>query len=309
MYSYLAYSLSIASDLELPELVQGSHIHPDIKIRLQELDHSPFELDSSEYYAFQCTAEGMYLYWQGVGTFLIRDGQEIIIDVHPDAELGRLRLFTLGAAIGVILHQRGYVVLHASAMAIGDQAIAFIGDKGWGKSTMAAALHARGHRLLSDDVLAIDLRHPGKPIVLPAFPQLKLWPDAVTSLGHNPDNIPQLITHLEKRDYRVAETFLSTPIPLHHIYLLGIDADLEIQPLHPQEMLKYLLLNSYVARFGNELLKVDEKSHFLRLTQLANQVPIHRLARPTSLDLLPQICELLEAQVSNSIRVPASLSI
>lgn len=49
----------------------------------------------------------------------------------------------------------GEPVLHASAVAMGDVAIAFMGASGMGKSTLATVLCAQGARLITDDVLRL----------------------------------------------------------------------------------------------------------------------------------------------------------
>ncbi|NJM23937.1 MAG: hypothetical protein HC836_24960 [Richelia sp. RM2_1_2] len=293
MYSYTAYGLGIHSELPLPELVPNYEANTDVNIRLQKLENSPLKTDSVAH-SFQLTPEGMYIFWENIGTFLIRDGKEIIIDSDIEAEESRLRLFILGAAIGVILHQRGFLVLHASAVAVNGNAVVFVGDKGHGKSTMAAALHARGHNLIGDDVIALDMSHSNQPMVVPAFPQIKLWPDAVASLGMNPEDLPRLVSHLEKREHRINQSFAQKAIPLTQIYVLGRDSSVEIQALQPQEIFTHLIRNSYVTRFGNELLQDKAAPHLLRLTKLAKQVSIDRLLRPAALSLLPNIAQLVE---------------
>jgi hypothetical protein len=64
---------------------------------------------------------------------------------------------------------RGLEAMHASAVAVGEQAIALAGRPGAGKSTTAAALRRAGAVFLTDDVLALESRdgeliaHPGAP--------------------------------------------------------------------------------------------------------------------------------------------------
>jgi hypothetical protein len=75
-----------------------------------------------------------------------------------------------------------------------------------GKSTTAAALHALGHSLVADDNVAISLpdkndsgkTHSGA-VVLPAFPQIKLWPDSALALRETVDDLPRLHPEMDKR--------------------------------------------------------------------------------------------------------------
>jgi hypothetical protein len=66
---------------------------------------------------------------------------------------------------------QGLELLHASAVAVDGQIAAFAATSGTGKSTLATQLIARGATLVTDDVLAVELRgdslvaHPGAGLI------------------------------------------------------------------------------------------------------------------------------------------------
>jgi len=309
MYSYWAYGLNIHSDLALPELVDGEETREegerDVLIRLGRVDPLPFEANDTGRH-IRPTPQGVYLSWQGVGRFLVRDGCEIVVDPLPGVEERVVRLFILGTTFAVLLHQReGIVVLHASVAVISDQAVAFVGAKHAGKSTMVATLHALGHELVADDILAVDMRQGG-PVALPGFPHLKLWPDTVVSLGYAPDLLPRLRSEVEKRGRRLAEGFAREPVPLRCIYELGSGSAPEIEPIRRQEAMIRLMPHWYGARFGSELLHaLGLSTHFLQCATLASKVAVCRLKRPRSLSLLPDVARLVEAHLASGLqRVP-----
>lgn len=62
-----------------------------------------------------------------------------------------------GALLAFIHSMQKRCILHASAVQLGSDAVAFVGGTGFGKSTVAARLCAAGCQLISDDVLRIDL--------------------------------------------------------------------------------------------------------------------------------------------------------
>jgi hypothetical protein len=78
--------------------------------------------------------------------------------VHPveGADPGIAVVLTTGAILAFQLYRRGGTVLHASAVEVGGQALAFVAPSGGGKSTMATLLCADGAGLITDDVLAVD---------------------------------------------------------------------------------------------------------------------------------------------------------
>ena len=146
-----------------------------------------------------------------VGAFLVRGGKEIIVDAISGVEESLIRLPLLGMVLAAVLQQRGLLVLHASAVAFNGDAVAFLGGSGWGKSTLAATLYARGHPLVADDLVAVDVGGRENPIVLPGFPQLKLLPEAAAaSLGDDAELLPRLASGFDKRSHRAANEFSIT---------------------------------------------------------------------------------------------------
>ncbi|MEL6496539.1 MAG: hypothetical protein AAFQ41_15665 [Cyanobacteria bacterium J06623_7] len=293
---YYAYGLKIRSVFPLPELIAAEGNGFDVAIKHDSLERSPFTDLEQYWFCCEATEEGLYLYWQGIGKMLVQEGKSITVDPVADYDPGRLRLFILGAALGAILHQRGYIVLHAGAVAIDGQAVIFTAPKGEGKSTMTATLHGRGHGFIADDVVAIDCSNWEQPMVYPAFPQLKLWPDALQQIGRDPEDLPKLIERLEKREY-LFQDFSLEPLPLKQIFVLGTGTEIALEPLKSQAVILTLLRNVYVARFGSALMPSKDPAYFLKLTKFAQLAPIVRLLRPRNLALIEQVAKTVEEYV------------
>jgi hypothetical protein len=292
-YLYSAYGLVICSDLPLPELVPGQGI-ADVVIRINKLDLSQLE-GMSEGIDFQVTREGIFLFWKNEGDFLIRDGKEIIIDPDPNVDERTLRLIIEGPALGVILHQRGLLPLHAAAIEIGGKVVALMGGVGAGKSTLAAALHKRGHLFVTDDVTAVQPDFGDIPIVFPSFPQLKLWPEVISALGDNPESLPRIEPGTEKRSYRITDGFSQKTLPLTRIYILNENGDNEIVRLAPQRALLELMRHSYRA----SLLKwIGAERHLSQFASLINKVPVKQLNRPPLISGLHNMTRIVEEDVA-----------
>jgi len=307
MHSYSAYGLGIHSVLPLPEFKAAPEVEADVVIRLGNVRQSLPDIPAQTGFHMTATPKEACLFWDRLGTFLVRSGREIIVEPYPGAEEKLIRLPLWGAVLAVLLHQRGLLVLHASAVAINGDAVAFIGEKGRGKSTTAATIYARGHKLLSDDVVALDVSDSEDPMVLSGIPQFKLWPEAVSSLGDDPELLPQIFSGCEKRVRRVADRFSQKPLPLKGIYSLSTGPRPEIKVLPPQEAIVQLIRNSYVARFGKRLLHgVGAATHFRQCTSLVNRIPVYSLDRPQSLSLLPAVAQLVEEQLSRDKQVGPS---
>jgi hypothetical protein len=289
VFTYVAYGLGIHSVLELPELVPGP-APPDVVIRRGHVPGVPRDAPGGDA-LLRAGVDEACLHWPDVGAILVRHGREIILDPRPATAADLLRLYLLGPALGLLLHQRGLLVLHASAVTLDGGVAAFLGHSGHGKSTTAAMLCARGCAVVADDVVAVDLGTGGGPAALPGFPQLKLWPDAVTALGESPEDLPRLHQSEEKRA-RVADTVAMTARPLRRLYVLTDAEGLGLEPVSGHAAVFELLQHSYVAAVLDRL----GTSRFLaQCARLARAVPVTRLRRPRSLARLGELAALIEA--------------
>jgi hypothetical protein len=281
---------------ELPAAAAGA----DVDIRIGAVLRPSAERDAEGAIVW-ATAHEAGRVVDGVGACLVRGGHEIIVDPASGVDVRALRLSILGPALALLLHQRGRFVLHASAVESDGGAIAFAGGSGWGKSTLAAALHARGCGMVADDVTAIVLGG-ATPTVLPAFPQFKLWPAAVTSLGGAPDALARVHPLFEKRAHRITRGFSRGPLPLRRIYVLADDAAPNIERLPAQDAFLALVRHWYGARFGDRLLRVDGASavHFQQCATLVDQVPCYQLRRAHSAVDTLELADVVQADLATS---------
>jgi hypothetical protein len=224
---------------------------------------------------------------------LIREGSEVVVDAPPNFDPTVLRAYILGTAMAFILRQRGLLVLHASCVARGDVAIAFLGGSGWGKSTLATAFHQQGYRLITDDVMALHL-DTATPMVVPSFPEVKLLPDAMAAVGT--DAMPMLQSLSHKQIQRLETRFALGPVPLKHLFVLRAGDFNHIQPVPRAQAFSELIQHSRAAKMlHNETCKIQ---HFHQCSRLAKAIPMAYLERPRSLDQLPQLIEFIESHLN-----------
>lgn len=274
-WSYLVHGLGIRSELRLPEL-QPRRVVPDVHVRLTSID-APAAVRRNEL-NWLVTPDGAFFCGENaVGVVEVRAGKEI--RVEPAGSTGNarsLRLLVLGVALRALLHQRGLLVLHASVVAVDGQAVAFMGEHGIGKSTIAAACLEDGLRIVADDIAAIDLSGP-VPLIHPGAPQLKLYPIVATMMRSRPDALVPLAADSDKLAWRKPSAWLSAPVPLARVYNLMPGAASEVQRLEDHEGLIALLRHSY----GGDLGLVHDRStaalHFHQCAHVAQRLPIGTL--------------------------------
>jgi len=123
-----------------------------------------------------------YLHWDRGFEFLVDgDGRRIVGRPLAGASPDMLDGLLLGHALSFALIKQGDEPLHATVVAFGDTAVGILGDCGYGKSTLAAACLAAGHRLLTDDLLVVRVT-PRGVLAYPGPARLKLSPPVARRL-------------------------------------------------------------------------------------------------------------------------------
>ena len=239
-----------------------------------------------------------HYFWSGVGAFCVRGGAEIVMDPAPEVDEDGLRLTLLGPLLATVLHQRGHLVLHASAVAGPGGAVAVAAHSGTGKSTTAGALVRRGYRLLTDDVLAIDLAGPA-PLICPGGAGVKLWPASAEALGHDVDALPTIGGQYVKRVWNVGTA--TEAVPLRALYVLSAEDGPTIEPMSLPLAVGEVMSRSYCS----ELLRLHGAARNLKQTaDLVQRVPVGHLRRSSSLDGFSEWTERVVSHVAERIGVP-----
>ncbi len=131
------------------------------------------------WYTLVRLADGSYHYRvHTIGDFLIDpNASDVEMRLHADVAPGMDAIMTTGTLMSLLLFLRGASVFHGSGVAVGSQAVGFVGHSGQGKTTMATLFCSQGASVITDDVLVID--SPGTtPKVRRGSRELRLRPGA-----------------------------------------------------------------------------------------------------------------------------------
>lgn len=193
MPDYACVDFVLRSDIPLPELIEvGADAGRDV-VPVQR-----GTVASAGPNWLECDGDTAVLAIPGVARFRIENGRSVTVDVEEGCSERNLRLYLLGSALGILIHQRGLFPLHANAVVMDGVAVTFTGHSGAGKSTLAAWFSAAGHTVLSDDVCVIGFDAVRRPIVYPGLPRVKLWADAAKFHGHDIDALERIHDDLDK---------------------------------------------------------------------------------------------------------------
>ena len=230
--------------------------------------------------------------------FLLRAGEEILIDLAPSSNHDEVRGYLLGAVFGALCHQRGITPLHASAIDVAHGCVAFVGASGAGKSTLVAALARRGHQVVSDDECFLQLGANGDVRAWPGMSGIRLWQDARTALAVKGPGIKRVLRGHKK--YFVPVRPPPNPMQsrrLRQVYQLrriptGVT---EVTRLHGADAVEVLMQNVYPPGLSDRL---GCQSHtFAICAAVAREVSVFRLSRPWDFAALDQGIEVLESHL------------
>ena len=290
-FRYSVFGLRIASGIPLPELTAAcGNVEPDVVIEEGQVLPSP----GNELLTVNDQGEAI-LTVPGIARYQVAAGRRIRVEADGDAPARNVRLYLLGSALGMLLHQRGLFPLHANAIIVGGKAITFMGPSGEGKSTLAAWFQRHGYPVLTDDVSVMRLGSDEPPEVCPGVPRLRLWRDALESFGHDPAEFARSYRgddNYEKFDVPLPSP-CQEPVPLAAICLLGRASELEVRQLGGVEAAEALFSHTYRGSYVR--LFNQDRSHWESSLKLIRQVPVLSIKRPRQLTrLADEAAEILE---------------
>lgn len=296
---YSCFNFSVCSDIDLPELTpleQRVGLDPQVTVRVGVV---PTFLpgSTSGTHQLQVSDEGALLTVAGTGRYLIRGGEEIIVEPEEGASERNLRLFLLGSAFGVLCQQRGLLLLHANAIVADGAAHAFAGPSGAGKSTLAAHFSRRGYEVLSDDVCAIDFDGDGSPIAWPGLPRLKLWGDALDSFGWERADLDPAIEGWDKYHVPIS-TRIRGSVPFRRLYLLNwstMEKGGAITKVTGAGVMGALIDQTYRAKYLKPLGLMQR--HFAQCTAVAEAIEVFHASRARGFDVFESEARHLEQHV------------
>ena len=105
------------------------------------------------------------------------DGATVLGFPAPGVTSPTVEHLYLNQVLPLALSRQGKLVLHGSAVDIGGQGVAFLGESGRGKSTLAASFATEGTRFLTDDGLLLEWVD-GHCMIVPSHPSIRLWEDS-----------------------------------------------------------------------------------------------------------------------------------
>jgi hypothetical protein len=206
--------------------------------------------------------------------------------------------------IPMVLNLRGIETLHASCVLSTKGAIAFVGNGGYGKSTLAAGLLHMGLKLLSDD--AVPLRLESERLwTSSGVPRMGLWPRSRDLLGVNVEiDIPSDKAYVKMSPVQ----FKSGDFPLTHIYFLNpSDKETGVKIISMETQETFIEL----TRAAHRLDLTDNKMlrrQFIVLHQVSKQTIAKKLIYHADIPDIKELCQAVLFDLESSTSSEITLS-
>ena len=290
MHGHVSYGLQIQSTIRL-HLPEARVERADVTVERGSVPRPRPDQRPDGDGCWAATPDQALYYWPEAGAFAVEGGSRIVVDPDDGVLDDSVRFSVEGPLLATALHQRGGLVLHASAVTWGDGAIAVAAHSGTGKSTTAGALVRRGAAPLTDDLVALDVA--GTPTVSPGGVGLKLWPASAQALGHDIDAMPTVGETGVKRRWLLAPDL--APRPLHHLIVLTSGDAVSVERLPPSLAVLEVMGRSYCS----EMLRLQDGARNLAdVSTLVRAVPVWLATRGPDLDSLDSLVDALEAALA-----------
>jgi hypothetical protein len=225
----------------------------------------------------------------GGGWFEIRPEGPSTIGVPPTGDCVRREERIWGVPAMLCFLARGDLPLHAAAVEVNGAAVLLAAPSQFGKTTLAAAFAAHGHRVLSEDLCC--LRVGASLSVLPGPAMLRLRHDVAAGLGF--DNWPVIGRDADRVHVALPDATRGScePVPVRAaVFLRETSVGLELTRMGPAEVLPDLWALSFRLPTHADRLRCFEG-----IVRLADEVPVWNLARPVRFDALTATVERVVA--------------
>ena len=301
---YKLFDFYLDSNTTFSELSEAKSVgEPVIKFKYFEHNNNPPK--DYDWFRHIMFADSVYLSIARIGEkYILRFPNQVEffvsinkrqIDCFPLVKIKQrvMSHYLLNQVLPRMLNQQGDIVLHASAVAIGQTGLVFLGEAGLGKSSLCASLCMQGFPFLTDDSLLLK-RKGDQYWGYSSYPGLRLLPDMRQTLELAPEGINSYSRFRVKEKLKLEPnrlTFRSEPVQISHLYVLdetqdGEDLSIKISPLKPQ----WAFFEMRRASFD---LDTSQRMHnqrtFEQFSDAANILGVFRLIYPRDVDRLPDV--------------------
>lgn len=215
----------------------------------------------------------------------------------PDVPSITVDHFIADQVIPRLLAHEGSFIIHAGAVSFQGTTLIFMGNSGFGKSTLASSFEGAGHILLGDDAMIISTLNT-VPHTRAVYPSLRLFPDSVDALMLG-DRTAGAVAHFadkKRMDVAVDRLGADVPLPVKAVFSLGEAAcEITIRRLTASESCITFLESSFALDPSDT---TEAQARLNDASTLARHVPAFKIFYPRDYAKLPEVRQAILDQVA-----------
>ncbi|WBW98965.1 hypothetical protein [Oceanirhabdus sp. W0125-5] len=295
-YYYSVYGLHIKSNIEINEFLEYKKEKEEndqitIDYGIMDCDIKKMLQQKKKSYI---TKNRIWFHIPKVASYLIENGNRVIIEPCENHDKKLLRVYILGSVMGFLMLQRNKLAIHGGAILINNNGVIISGERGAGKSTLVTHLVKKGYKFISDDVAAITVKED--ILIDPGFPFHKLCADMVENMNYDKDKC-ELIAIEDIVKYIVPDlkSFMCKPTPVR-VFCELTESDVEevsIEKIKGNEKLLLIMKHIYRGEFLCYLGGIS-KEHFKQCLEVAKKIEVYKITRPRNKYTVQEQVSLVE---------------
>lgn len=318
MAIYHLFGTYLESSELLPEVTAISDTSPSHFYKVHQPSsqqpHNPVDLEwfhdwtdsTGQVWASLAKQNGKYLIrFPDYADFWVSSSERVIDCIPcPDVPQETLNHLFLDQVFPCLLTHDNQIMLHAAAVGINSEAVAFIGETGAGKSTLTSSLCSKGFHLLTDDGLLV-VEEAGRFWAVPSYSSVRLWPESLPEIfAGNPSSTD--VAHYSEKQRVTAEqaafSFAMERTPLRRIYLLkpqetDAESEIAITPIPPREAFNECFNSIFRLDFRN---RAKLKEQFTLTARIVEATPVFSLSFPHDFSQLSAVHACLLAHLNHN---------
>ena len=278
-FHYQVFGLKLQSDIEFPELMPISDTNSvDIYIKLgQTSEEISRPISKSKYFVIDndiaiLKADEFHL--------VIEQGTTITVCCNsPELSIYAIRLRVMGAGLGLLMQQRGMLVLHAATLVGNEGGVLILGNSGDGKSTLVMQLIQSGYKMLGDDKCVV-MFDKGQIWSLPTSSSVKIKKEAISALNCNKRRTQIIAPEHNKLYVDLQDDFVPEKVPLLGGFVLAKSDALSTKKLSQRDALGHLFDGVFRKK---KLIGAKMLAHqFHHCHQVATSISLYEYSRSLS---------------------------
>ena len=308
---YRIFDTTFSSDFQLPELLEIDSGTALFSVKTGSSEHyksvtfqKSFEWKDrngrTSCWCERCGEQYLFIF-PGYAHYYISPDGVISCFMHENSNMQVMRHLLLNQIIPRYMASTGRLLLHASAVTLKNgKSVAFLGNSGFGKSTLTSSFYRNGASLISDDCILLS-QIEDKTAAIGGFPCIRLFQDSMNAIFIDPDCFSSYTPYSDKQQIILevaADSIQAEPYLLDALFFLNdpleneLEEAIRIEPLSGSAALIAMVNCSFSLDPSDQQLIARNFYHIGQ--SITGKLELYSLFYPRNHERLSEVREAIE---------------